>query len=163
MTSGSSDKTEQDIRVEYFPASNLLQAKAPFLDIKLRDVLRKADEMLALKQKDYLVWVLEDIDLLQHALANLPIAITSRNELDEIYRISHSMMGQGGTFGYPLVTYILQNLCDFLDAHEPPNEKVKQVVELHIEAVRVIISKRLSGNGGELGKQIMEQGYINPD
>ena len=65
------------------------------------------------------------------------------------------MMGQGGTFGYPLVTFVLHNLCKFLDASSQMNNQDLRVAALHISTVKQIVTHRLSGKGGEMGNEVI--------
>ncbi|MBT4889614.1 MAG: phosphorelay protein, partial [Rhodospirillales bacterium] len=65
------------------------------------------------------------------------------------------MKGQGGTFGYKLMTTVLDYLCTYLERQEVMSNDGLDVIQLHIEAAKTIINNRLTEDGGETGDQIL--------
>ncbi|MBV1928729.1 MAG: hypothetical protein KUG81_04380 [Gammaproteobacteria bacterium] len=67
------------------------------------------------------------------------------------------MKGQGGTFGYPLITSFADSLYGF--TIQRPDEIVDKQIELvkaHLDAMRAVIRGRVSGSGGEIGQSLRE-------
>ncbi|MBT5014215.1 MAG: hypothetical protein HOL37_01910 [Rhodospirillaceae bacterium] len=147
------DDTEYPVR--YIPASKVLQAKVPFLDVSPNIALKKANNVLEEMAKDYVNWVQEDIKRLESTYQDLCEDPKSKDAITALYRVSYAMKGQGGTFGYDLVTFILNNLCRYLEEREEFNEGQLELIELHIESVRMVITHELTGKGGEMGKQVI--------
>ena len=74
--------------------------------------LERAEKVIADLAETYLEWVEQDLVKLHKALQALSSATGDRKaELEAIYQISHDMKGQGGSFGYQLITVVGNQLC----------------------------------------------------
>lgn len=157
----AADKTDSDNsdhkseQAQFIPASKALQARAPLINKNLNTALREANMLLSDTQDDYVEWVQADIGALESAYKQLLSAPDSQQAKRDLFSISHDMRGQGTTFGYPLVTQVLGNLCDFLEARGHLSQQNLHVVGLHISTISQIITHRLSGQGGEMGDEVM--------
>ena len=69
--------------------------------------------------------------------------------------VAHELKGQGGTFGYPLVTVIADSLDKFTRPRETFEDELVELVRAHLDAIRTIIHQRIKGDGGELGKELV--------
>lgn len=139
----------------YFPASKVLEVKAPIIDKSPNVILEKADRVLADMHDDYIGWVTEDIKRLDTAFENLAANPGSKKAINGVYRIAYAMKGQGGTFGYQLVTFVMNNLCRYLEDREKLTASQLEAVELHIASVKQIVNHKLTEKGGEMGKQVI--------
>ena len=72
----------------------------------------------------------------------------------EINVIAHDMKGQGGTFGYPLITTFGDSLFDFTGPNAGVTDSHVAVVKAHVDAMRATITGRIQGDGGEIGQQL---------
>lgn len=142
-------------KARYIPASKVLEAKTPMTDKSLNSALDKADKVLADMHDDYVNWVQDDIEHLDAAFKNLVANPRSKQAIDEVYKISYNMKGQGGTFGYQLVTFVMNNLCRYLEERETLSVSQLEAVELHIASVKQIVNHKLTEKGGEMGKQVI--------
>lgn len=120
-------------------------------------VLDKAEALIASLRDDYLTWAAEDITRLEDALARFDAGTddveTARQDL---FRTAHDMKGQGGSFGYDLVTEVGDRLCRLLEAiHGPPTPEQREAAALHVEAMRLVIAQRLEGDGGTSGAALV--------
>lgn len=69
----------------------------------------------------------------------------------------HEIRGQGGTFDFPLITEVATSLFRFLDdGAECMDERGVVVVELHVEAMRLIIDQRLHGRGDAQARAMVD-------
>jgi len=76
--------------------------------------------------------------------------------LKQMFHIAHNLKGNGGTFGFDLVTDINYLLCRFierLDLPLPPQST--EVIYLHINALKAVQAQNLTGGGGEVGKSLL--------
>ncbi len=80
----------------------------------------------------------------------------SRSQIDIIFRLSHEMKGQGRTFGFDLVSSIGESLCALLDRADPGHPKLAQATKTHIDALHLVSSRGMRGDGGETGAKLME-------
>jgi len=78
-----------------------------------------------------------------------------KEDLEKIFEIAHDMKGQGGSFNYPLITIVANDLCRLLESLESAGAKETEVIRLHIDTMRVIITNGMESEGGQAGKQLL--------
>ena len=79
-----------------------------------------------------------------------------RNQIQALYGIVQTVKGQGSSFGYPLVSIIGAQLAKFVESlGDEVSDAQMEVVKIHTEAIRFIVQKKIEGEGGQLGKQII--------
>ena len=74
----------------------------------------------------------------------------------EINAIAHEMKGQGGTFGYPLITIFGKSLYDFTEGTAKRDDNHLEIVKAHIDAMKAVIGGRIEGDGGTVGNELRE-------
>jgi hypothetical protein len=74
----------------------------------------------------------------------------------EINAIAYEMKGQGGTFGYPLITTFGKSLYDFTEGAAKRNDNHLEIVKAHIDAMKAVVSERIEGDGGEVENLLQE-------
>jgi hypothetical protein len=74
-----------------------------------------------------------------------------------LHNFAHNLKGQGGSFGYPLVTRIAQSLCTLVpdDIGRPPPLTAVPLISAHLDALRLVLAERLIGDGGEMGRILL--------
>ena len=148
------DKSSAD--VQFFPASRKLEDKTPLTNKSLDYVLKEANSGIAKMGNDYITWAEKDIIRLENAFEKLKKNPNDKEEIMRVHWISHDMKGQGGTFGYTLMTTVLDYLCTYLEKQQTMSDHDLDVTDLHIEATKTIINNRLTETGGEIGKEILQ-------
>lgn len=119
-------------------------------------VLQRAEKVVEDMADDYLEWVKEDLTNLQGAIDNAASKPEEwQKHVDSAFHIAHDMKGQGGSFNYMLVTAIAKQLCEFLENVERFGAKETATAKLHVDALRLVLGKRLTGDGGKVGKQLL--------
>lgn len=120
------------------------------------DALAKAEEVIANLADDYMTWVREDFDRLETAYNQLKAGEGDAEEnLDAVFQIAHDMKGQGGSFGYDLMTAIGDHLCRLIEKFDKAGPRELDMIRVHIDAMRVVITKELKGDGGDEGRQLL--------
>lgn len=121
------------------------------------EMLEKAEQIVAGLQGSYLEWVQEDLKKLQALYDEAKAADTADRAalFKAIFNVAHDVKGQGGSFGYHLMTAVGNQLCRFLEAAPQAGEGELQVVALHIDAMRLIIAQRMEGEGGRQGEAML--------
>jgi CheY-like chemotaxis protein len=131
------------------PASYQLQvAYAP--DGIDETTLRQAEAVIAGFRDDYLTWVQDDLARLQICVDQVS-AIRPDDRaagMQSVFDVAYDMSGQGGCFGYPLITVIGAQLCRFISDRSIFGDAEMRVVRLHVDAMRVVVAQRLEGDGG---------------
>lgn len=155
------DKNKQVI-VRFYRFKNRLREKtaglAPGNGGISPDALEAAQKALSKMAEDYPDWVSGLIVKLQEQHGRCVDTPEKRHEFfEEINRIAHDMKGQGGTFGYPLITSFSDSLYGF--TIKRPGEITDNQIELvksHVDAMRAVIRGRVAGDGGEMGEKLTE-------
>ncbi|NKB45683.1 MAG: phosphorelay protein [Alphaproteobacteria bacterium] len=143
---------------EYIYPPNNLKSKIT-VDSSSVGVVAMQDAEAAITDmaEDYLGWVKDDIANLQgaydKAVADPSAGADAR---EEMYGFAHDIKGQGGSFGYPLMTAVGNQLCKFMEGIEGNlNAAQLSVVKVHIDTLRLIIQERMEGDGGKAGSQLL--------
>ena len=74
----------------------------------------------------------------------------------KINEIAHDMRGQGGTFGYPLITTFAKSLHQFTGRSAGTTDDHVEIVKAHIDTMNVVIRERIDGDGGTTGAELIE-------
>ncbi len=77
--------------------------------------------------------------------------------LKEVQSLAHNIKGQGGSFGYDLVTSIGASLCDYMRSAHRSLPKELDIVNAHIKLLKLVSDNDISGAGGETGERIVER------
>lgn len=71
--------------------------------------------------------------------------------------IAHDIKGQGGSFGYPLITQIGNSLSTLLKHEQLLSEAGLELLGEHVSALGTILDKAIEGDGGNLGGRYVER------
>lgn len=146
--------------VRFYRFKNRLKEKtaglAPGKTSISTDALEAAEKALNKMSEDYPDWVSGLIVKLQEQHGRCVDTPEKRHEFfEEINHIAHDMKGQGGTFGYPLITDFADSLYGFT-IKKPGDISDNQIelVKSHVDSMRAVIRGRVSGDGGEIGAEL---------
>lgn len=122
------------------------------------EALEQAEQLIAGMQDSYLEWVEEDLRKLTALYTRAAEAAGDdrATALEQIFSVAHDVKGQGGSFNYPLMTAVGNSLCRYLEKMEGPVKSSHMAtVKVHIDTLRLIISQRMSGDGGKVGDNLL--------
>lgn len=120
------------------------------------ETLARAESAISELAADYLTWVENDLAMLQEKFEALHSGVGDEKEtLNQLFRISHDIKGQGGSFDYSLMTAIGNGLCRFIEKHESVGPQEREVIALHIDAMKLVIGNRMKGEGGAAGERLL--------
>lgn len=118
--------------------------------------IERAESVIAGMADSYLDWVEDDLVKIAKAQAELKAHKDDPAEyMDRVFQIAHDMKGQGGSFGYDLMTILGNDLCRFIEGKEKVSGVDLEVIDLYIGTMQVVISKRISGDGGAEGNKVL--------
>ena len=118
--------------------------------------LQKAEEAIVAMTPQYLDWVKQDLVDIEAAYNDLINSDKKAKEIcQRIFQISHDMKGQGGTFGFDLITTIADQLCQIIENVEDLNEDELEAIRIHIEAMKLVINMKMRGTGGNEGSTVL--------
>lgn len=118
--------------------------------------IERAESIIASMADNYLEWVNEDLVRISDAQEELKANQDNpKDYLEKIFQVAHDMKGQGGSFGYDLMTILGNDLCRFIETLETVSDTDIEVIDLYIATMQIVITKRMSGDGGEEGKKVL--------
>ena len=122
-------------------------------------VIAKVDKLIAQHAKSYRDWATGDAQRLYDLLNELTIQHPNHKELlDKLFLVALEMRGQGGTFGFPLVSIICRNLCILLDGLKQLDnidDTARELCQTHVDAVNRILRDNNHGNGEKIDHQVI--------
>ncbi len=65
-----------------------------------------------------------------------------------------NLKANAATFNYSLISGLTGVVLTFLESHENPGKKTVQVVDLLNKTLMLIIAKKMTGDGGEVGRAL---------
>ncbi|MFQ5533211.1 MAG: hypothetical protein ACE5EM_00105 [Sphingomonadales bacterium] len=148
------------VKVRFYRFQNRLKKKAGGAGAKgvgaiAPEVLLRAQQALDRVAEDYPDWVSKLIRNLYEEHAHcLETTERRRGYFGNIHRIAHDMKGQGGTFGYDLISTFSESLCDVTSRTAGTSDSHVEIVKAHIDAMNAVIKERVKGDGGEVGQAI---------
>ncbi len=149
------NKEPDDVQVINPP--NLIKAKVSGSGGPSSAMLERAEEAINRLSDDYPKWAMKDIETLCTLMEEAEKSDDARIEnLRQIFKLAHDMRGQGGSFGYPLMTRVGSSLCRFTEVLNNPDERAMKVVRAHVEAMRAVIVNRVRGDGDAIGREIAQ-------
>ena len=73
----------------------------------------------------------------------------------EINLLALELRGQGGTFGYPLISTFGKMLYDSTLEGCREDDNAVKIVQAHVDSMRAVIREKISGDGGEIGRELL--------
>ena len=153
-----------ETKVRYFRIRNRLKAKTAGAGPQdgpprlAGGALEKAMKEMKQAEEDYPDWVLQTLtDLMadHKAMVDDPDKGKRHKLFKKISNVAHELKGQGGTFGYPLITIFGKSLNDFTLGEVSICDNQLEIVKSHIDVMRAVINDRIAGDGGEIGNALV--------
>ena len=148
--------------VWYFRLSNNLKEKVGGMgssepgEIPMA-LLEEAEEELERAALDFTEWAAEYLAILSTLCDKaLEKEGTRSTEFEEINLLAHELRGQGGTFGYPLITVFGKMLYKVTGEGCVQDDNAVEIVKAHIDAMRAVIREKVAGDGGQVGRELLK-------
>ncbi|MGB0684140.1 MAG: response regulator [Magnetovibrionaceae bacterium] len=154
-------KPKEATDVWYFRLPNKLKDKVGGLGMTgggaiPMDLLEQAEEQLERAQLDFTDWALNYLADLSNLCAEALITEGRRSHIfEKINLLGHELRGQGGTFGYPLVSLFGKSLFDITGEGCREDDKAVEIVKAHIDSMRAVLRDKIGGDGGDVGRALM--------
>ncbi|GAB4224799.1 MAG: hypothetical protein Tsb0032_29990 [Kiloniellaceae bacterium] len=152
-----------DVRAIYFRPANRLRDKLGPNALRGQIdfdplVIQAAEERIQEMVGDYAVWVKNYLDTMTRSFKALAKREDDpKQHILTINQIAHELRGQGGIFDYPLITSFGKSLYGAtLDSRSTVTDNRLKLIEAHIDALRVVFSKRVRGKGGKVGAELLQ-------
>lgn len=119
--------------------------------------LDRAEAVIQNMADSFLEWVVGDLDAIQDSLSNLRNGGDAEMELTRIHSRAHDIKGQGGSFGYDLMTEMGTLLTRFVKTLSQPVEKDLDLIQVCVDSMRLVVEGRLNGDGGAEGQALLKR------
>lgn len=80
-----------------------------------------------------------------------------RPAIKSIYQQAHDLRGMGKTYGFDLLTQMGDSLCAFIQSRATWSEKELETVRVHIDSMKLVVEKQVTGAGGDWGAGLMKR------
>ena len=121
------------------------------------DMLANAEQLLKREAEGFLDWAKTYLERLSRQVTEAKQISGERTaNFEEINLIAHELRGQGGTFGYPLITVFGKSLYEVTKPPCRQDDSNLEIVKAHIDAMRAVLREKIEGDGGELGQQLFK-------
>jgi len=153
-------KPKKPTDVWYFRLPNSLKGKAGGVDSGPgelpNDLLKEAETQLQRSSLDFTEWALQYVSQLQDLCTEALMQPGKRTiYFEKINMLAHELRGQGGTFGYPLVSVVGKMLYECTGVRCPENDSAVEIVKSHVDIMRAVLRDKIAGDGGEVGRQLL--------
>ncbi len=121
-------------------------------------VLGEADNVLGRKSAEFHDWALKYLATMS-VLCKKALALPPQKRrfcFDKINHLAHELRGQGGTFGYPLITVVGKMLYQYTGFSCPVHDEAVNIVKAHIDTMRVVFRDKIKQDGGDIGRGLLE-------
>lgn len=120
-------------------------------------MLKRAEGVVQQHAEKYIERAQEQVDALVGIAREAETETGDKTEVfSRLFLQSHDIRGLGSTFGYTLVTNIAASLCNFIESLDRYDNDVLEVVTAHVDALRGMIGNDVKGDGGAIGREIID-------
>ena len=120
-------------------------------------MLQRAEEAVDKLSEDYSSFAQADVDGIKAAIARAEADQEARPAaIADIYTRALDLKGQGGSFGYALITAIGDLLMKFLEGKEDHSPRGFDILNAHVNATQALLRAEMKGGGDKIGVQIVD-------
>lgn len=120
------------------------------------DIIEKCEEQLERAKVDFTDWAMNYCSELSDLATEALMQPGRRNVyFEKMHTLALELRGQGGTFGYPLISVLGKMLYDTTYEGCREDDNAVEIVKAHVDAIRAVIRERIAGDGGTVGKQLL--------
>jgi len=147
-----------DKKIRFYDPPRGIRSKiggaAPVDLATIERIQRELDEW----NDDFVKWTHEYIGRLSQCLvaARGKPANGRRKDFERINRISHELRGQGGVFGYPLVSAVAKSLFELTKDTLDRSDECLSLIQNHIETLQIVLRDEVRGDGGNVGLELLK-------
>lgn len=119
------------------------------------ELLEQAEQQLERAALDFTNWALDYLGQLSNLCTEaLMLPGRRQKQFEEINLLAHELRGQGGTFGYPLISVFGKMLYDATGEGCGEDDSAVEIVKAHIDTMRIVLRDKITGDGGPLGREL---------
>lgn len=145
--------------VRYFPQPRDKRKKVEKDFTPDSDMIEEVEETIDSWSEDFRDWSKDYFERLTAACDACDSADAKKRSkpFTEINTIAHELRGQGGMFGYPLITQIAKSLFDLTLQNKNRSDSCVKLIRNHIDTMKAILRDNIQGNGGDVGEALVAE------
>ncbi|MBM3517705.1 MAG: hypothetical protein FJX56_07455 [Alphaproteobacteria bacterium] len=121
-------------------------------------IFERADAEAATLTPDYLSSVSNSLEGMGRNLARLRSGGGGDPDtLKALFRGAHDIKGHAGSFNYPLLGEVMGSLCHYLRDRPAIDARGVKIVETHMRAAHLVVSRDIKGMGGAKGPELLAE------
>ncbi len=121
------------------------------------EVLEKAEEEMERKSLNFKDWALNYLAQLTTITTDALMDTTGRAEhFEKINLIALELRGQGGVFGYPIISIAGKMLYDVTHDGCAVDDTALEIAKAHTDTMKAVLREDIRGDGGQIGRQLIE-------
>ncbi len=154
---GAGRQEKKGGKAEYITPPHTIRTKVSGGGPLSSQMLKRAEDVVLKHAEKYIERAQIQIDGLVEAMREAQEAEgDGKTSFEKIFLQSHDIRGLGSTFGYFLVSDIAASLCNFVETVDTADDGVMDVMNAHVDALRGMIGNNVKGDGGPIGREIIE-------
>lgn len=133
-------------KIQIFQPSSSLAKKVTLVDDETtKNAIKQAENFMETQKINYPAWLDDDLKNLKNTFKKINPNSNNqqKNLLNDIFKISLEIKGQGGTYGYPLISYVADNICTLLDSVSKISKEDIEIIRIHIDLLSIIAKNRI--------------------
>ena len=121
------------------------------------DIIEQAEQKLERAALDFTKWAQDYLGKLADLCTQALLEPGRRTQqFIEINQVALELRGQGGTFGYPLISIFGKMLFDSTREGCREDDAQVEIVKAHVDAMRAVLREKISGDGGAIGQALIK-------
>jgi len=122
------------------------------------DAVDRAQEIVASLADEYLQWLGADIVEIENSLQE---ALVNTHRVDQLRRKAHDIRGQGGSFGFPLISRLADGMHRVMVSQEGAlSREGADLTRGLFAAMRIVVERRAAGEGDEKARQVVDDAVL---
>lgn len=125
-----------------------------------KDLIARAEAAAKALSQQYPMLVQSEIERARTASATLAAAKSpesARQAAGKVFEVAHDLKGQGGSYGFPLVSSIAASLCELSQRAKTFDAQLSKAVNVHIDAIALVINKMIKNPEDTEGQRLVLQ------
>ncbi len=136
-----------------------VRASVDLSSVQPEDLEKQANEAIADLTNKFPSWACGDVQKMKNLLVEASGMFNQERAAlirQKFYPKAHDLKGQGATFGYPLITDIASHMCRLITTKTQYSSTDLAVLKQDTQMMETVLWKKLKGDGGLKGAQILE-------
>ncbi len=150
------DMSESDTKFKIYQADKMLQARIGTGPLDDNAVVR-SQKVMDENQVDFGPIAKQFLDELAEALKDAKENPQNSATILTMTTPVMQLKANASTFRYTLVSNLANIMLNFLEAVKIVDNDVIAIVDAHRQSLQLIIAKKITGDGGPIGKQMQEE------